>query len=90
MLHVFYKGVRFRTFVATTGVPQGAILGTLLFTIFINDLASLLGPDSLLFADDVKLVGSIESYGDVDKLQGQLNKLSEWCIANKLSLNIGK
>ena len=88
--YVYYKGMRSPIFVPTSGVPQGANLGTLLFSIFIDDLAHELGQDALLFADDLKLLRTISNQDDIDILQLQINRVSRWCAMNRLSLNINK
>ena len=74
------------------GVPQGSILGPLFFFIlYVNDLnnASLL--DAILFADDTNL---FISHNDpvylINTLNRELNKLSTWFAANRLSLNLAK
>jgi Reverse transcriptase (RNA-dependent DNA polymerase) len=76
----------------TYGVPQGSILGPLLFILYINDIAHcsmILQP--FLFADDTTLLNSDK---DFDKLINVTNielvKLSNWFRANKLSLNVNK
>lgn len=76
----------------TYGVPQGSILGPLLFILYINDIVKC--SDSLsfiLFADDTNLFFSC---GDVEQLcktvSTELTKLSDWFCANKLSLNAKK
>jgi len=74
------------------GVPQGSILGPLLFLIFINDIcysSSVL--KFILFAYDTKLFHSSKSKSELQHvLNHKMSALSEWFKANRLSLNIDK
>ena len=75
----------------TSGVPQGSILGPLLFSIYINDLPDYLSFSSpLLFADDTKCIGGISSPVDHALLQSDLVSLQSWCTAWDLSFNSSK
>ena len=70
----------------TIGVPQGSILGPLLFLIFINDLVNAAPAlDCILFADDTNIFST-----DNSKLQEELNIINEWCLSNRLILNNSK
>ena len=74
------------------GVPQGSVLGPLLFLLYINDiiLASKICKFTL-FADDTSLFYSHKSKTEGSKiLNAELAKISEWLAANKLSLNVSK
>lgn len=89
-LQVVFNGSKSNPFTPTSGVPQGSILGPLLFNIFINDLGGLLKCEHLFFADDLKIYKTINCQGDVDKLSNDLITLNSWCLQNGLKLNIGR
>ena len=78
----------------TMGVPQGSILGPLLFVIYINDLVyELYNCDSsvTLYADDTILYSShTDMYMASAMNQSTVNILYDWCQLNRLSINLGK
>ena len=61
-----------------SGIPQGSVLGPLLFVIYINELPKIVKSTIYLFADDTKILRSINSLEDTKILQEDLDKLQEW------------
>ena len=76
----------------STGVPQGSILGPLLFLIYINDICNVSRKLSyVLFADDTNIIMSHRNLPQLFTiLNEELSKLNEWVTANKLKLNFDK
>ena len=75
----------------TCGVPQGSILGPLLFLLYVNDMASAVRCKLLLYADDSALIASGKNVADIEStLSSELEYVSNWLIDNKLSLHLGK
>ena len=61
-----------------SGIPQGSVLGPLLFVIYINDILDNVKSDGLLYADDTKLFRCITSKQDAQALQSDLDELEDW------------
>ncbi len=74
-----------------SGVPQGSILGPILFLVYINDLPDCIqNSKCFLFADDTKLLKSFRDTRDEILMQDDLNALSLWCEKWNIGLNVSK
>ena len=87
----FVNGVSSKTALINCGVPQGSVLGPLLFLLYVNDIQNAFtNATPKLFADDINV---FLFHKDLKTLYLQANReldsLNEWLLANKLSLSIG-
>ena len=74
-----------------SGVPQGSVLGPLLFLLHIHDIDSTVVYSAVTsFADDTRLSLPINDQSDADLLQADLNKVYEWAVTNNMTFNNSK
>ena len=73
-----------------SGVPQGSVLGPILFLIYINDLDESITSNVLKFADDTKLFRKVNTDGDKQHLQNDLDRLVKWSEKWQMLFNFGK
>ena len=64
-------------------MPQGSVLGPLLFLAYVNDIWRNAESNIWLFADDCITYRKITDSSDIDKLQMDLNRLGEWAVEKK-------
>ena len=77
----------------SSGVPQGSVLGPVLFIIYVNDMFRIVKDkkvELVLYADDAKLYKSILSEDDRFMLQSCLNALNDWCDVWDVKINVDK
>ena len=77
-----------------SGVPQGSVVGPILFIIFINDVCDVIvgntRPTCKLYADDIKLYASVDFNGVSQDLQASLDDLIMWSNMWQLKVHINK
>lgn len=73
-----------------SGIPQGSVLGPLLFLIYVNDLPLCVSSNIHLFAEDCFFFREIIDDNDVKLLQTDINAVTSWCNTWKMELNINK
>jgi len=74
----------------TSGVPQGSVLGPLLFLAIVYDIWRNMESTIRLFADDCIIYRKIMNNVDMEKLQKDLDRLREWVIENAMKINPSK
>ena len=90
---VVFKGCSSTWLPVRSGVPQGSILGPLLFLLYMNDISDVPltpGTKLFLFADDILLFKPIKSDSDFCDFQKDIDAISNWTVANHLTLNANK
>ena len=96
---VVVNGYRSDTKPVLSGIPQGSVLGALLFIIYINDMPDAIESNMFLFADDTKFFHCVNSIEDAIIIQDDIRKLEEWsnnwllkfhpdkCVTLRLTMN---
>ena len=92
MQHISIGGVKSDKISIKCGVPQGSVLGPLLFLLYINDFSNCSKIiDIHLFADDSNLFLSDKNLINIERvINCELVKVKDWLNANKLTLNVSK
>ena len=88
--HVVVNGSTSNVESVLSGVPQGTVLGPLLFLIYINDIEQNLTSKIRLFADDSAIYRNINSPNDAKSLQNDIFRLQEWAAKWQMKFNIKK
>lgn len=89
--HVQVENFESDNLTITKGVPQGSVLGPLLFNLYINDIVSVVDAEVVLFADDAAFIISAPTLPDMyDKIKQLFSVLNEYLTLNKLVPNLGK
>ena len=81
--------MNFRKLAVTCGVPQGSVLGPLLFLLYVNDLPYRISAKVTMFADDTNVLENF-SQSDQLSLKNSLHTIDEWMKYNRLKCNLDK
>jgi hypothetical protein len=85
------KQIRSPSKYINASIPQGSVIGCLLFLIYINDLPKIMSEPCVMFADDISLLTSCNNNSNINnKLQLILNKTTNWMKDHNLELNFLK
>ena len=73
--------------IVTSGVPQGSILGPLLYILYVNDLPTVVKTRTLMYADDIKLFTTVSNNEDAALLQRDIDNIVSWATTWNLRFN---
>ena len=89
--YVYYNNYSSQYLDISSGIPQGSILGPIMFLLYVNDLVNVSDLFPILFADDTNLFLDGKNISDMTHVvNSELQKIVQWLNANKLSINIEK
>ena len=88
--HIIVNGTISKPSDVKSGVPQGTVLGPILFLILINDIDQEVSSKVSLFADDTRVMGPVREEADVENIQRDLNSIYEWQQTNNMLFNGSK
>ena len=84
---VIANGVKSKESFVKSGVPQGTVLGPILFLILISDIDNNISSTASMFADDTRVLRKISTEEDVEALQEDLEKVFNWQEDNNMKFN---
>ena len=87
---VVIRGAKSNWLEVSSGVPQGSVIGPLLFLIYVNDMPSGINSTLNMFADDTKMTSVVNSEFEKRGIDKDLKILEEWTIQNDMKFNVEK
>ena len=87
---VLVKGMASEESIMKSGIPQGSVLGPLLFLVFIGDLYENVTASLLIYVDDSKVKQAVKNEDEVETLKDNLDKIYKWEQENNMKFNRGK
>ena len=86
-MQVLVMGVKSEKSSLVSGVPQGSVLGPVLFLVYISDIAEGLKANTLVYVDDTKVRQRVSKEEDIELMQAELHKLYQWGRNNNMEFN---
>ena len=77
-MRTIVKGKKSEWRKVTSGVPQGSVLGPIMFLIYVNDMTVGISSYMNMFADDAKIMRRVKNIEDCNKLREDIDKIYEW------------
>lgn len=87
---VIIRGVQSEWLEVYSGVPQGSVIGPILFLIYINDIHDEIESKLNIFADDTKMMNRVGDEEGRSEVERDLKRLEQWCEKNGMKLNLEK
>ncbi len=89
-MRTIVRGMKSEWKMVSSGVPQGSVLGPIMFLLYVNDMPIGINSYMNMFADDAKIMRKVKNLEDCNKLQEDLYKIYEWSVKWQMEFNISK
>ena len=89
-MRTIVRGIKSEWKMVSSGVPQGSVLGPIMFLLYVNDMPIGINSYMNMFADDAKIMRKVKTLEDCNKLQEDLDKIYEWSVKWQMEFNINK
>ena len=89
-MRTIVRGIKSEWKMVSSSVPQGSVLGPIMFLLYVNDMPIGINSYMNMFADDAKIMRKVKTLEDCNKLQEDLDKIYDWSVKWQMEFNINK